>query len=313
MRKPTRRVRRFVKRRFGGKARGKGRSRFGFLAEMADVTYDSTFFGGKGHSKGCRRSSRFGRGRRGNPKGADGTIVKCHTCGSEDHLKANCTPGGGGGSMLMFGLMSNAYRSVLAAGPLGDLLGPRTTQNMMTNESADSAAAAPPPEPRLDGIWEQTGQATYMPFCSEITAPPPFRFPDKETEGSARPTMDTEQLAVARNYASTEPLPGSRDYAPPGQAAGTMWEEVMGNPPTPVRENVAAPDPWQNVQDPWESIQMPVPGTGRANTPNTLWDAWNHAWQNSLVRRKTGKGKDKGQSSSSTATPTPVLPAPPSP
>ena len=133
MRKPTRRVRRFVKRRFGGKSRGKGRSRFGFLAEMDDVTYDNTFFGGKGNSKGRRRSSGFGRGRRKNPKGADGNIMKCHGCGSEDHLKADCPQAsGGGGTMLMFNLVSNAYRSGVAAGPLGDLLGPRSTQNMMT-------------------------------------------------------------------------------------------------------------------------------------------------------------------------------------
>ena len=71
---------------------------------MDDVTYDSTFYGGKGNSKGRRRSFGKGRGRRGNPKGADGNTMKCHTCGSEDHLKADC-PQGGGGSMLTFGLV----------------------------------------------------------------------------------------------------------------------------------------------------------------------------------------------------------------
>ena len=44
MRKPVRKVRKFLKRK--GKGRGKGKSRFSFLAEYTDEDLDNVFFGG---------------------------------------------------------------------------------------------------------------------------------------------------------------------------------------------------------------------------------------------------------------------------
>ena len=69
MNKPTRRVRRFVRRTKGkGKrsARGRGKHRFHFLDELPDEDHDLVFFGGNG--KGKRRSSSKGKGRRQRPK-----------------------------------------------------------------------------------------------------------------------------------------------------------------------------------------------------------------------------------------------------
>ena len=97
MHKPTRRVRKFVKRSGKGKGGGKGWSRCSFLAEMPDGEYDELFYGGKGTSKGTPRSFAKGKGRRTNPKRRDGLAMKCSmrlpngsACGSEQHFRAQC-------------------------------------------------------------------------------------------------------------------------------------------------------------------------------------------------------------------------------
>ena len=63
--KPVRRARRFAKRR--GKGKGSGRA---------------FFEKGKGSGKGF--------GRRRNPRGRDGQIMRCSICGSEEHLRRVC-------------------------------------------------------------------------------------------------------------------------------------------------------------------------------------------------------------------------------
>jgi len=45
-------------------------------------------FRAKGGKKGV--GSGKGKGRRGNPRGPDGRRMKCHECGSEEHLVARC-------------------------------------------------------------------------------------------------------------------------------------------------------------------------------------------------------------------------------
>ena len=85
MRKPVRRVRRFMKRR--GKGRGKHAGHF--LATMSDGEVAEFFSknGPKGRGKGKgKRSSGKGKGRRQNPRGHDGQIMKCRTCRSTEHF-----------------------------------------------------------------------------------------------------------------------------------------------------------------------------------------------------------------------------------
>ncbi len=86
--KPTRRVRRFVKRKGKGKGRkgngkGKGKSSV-FLAEA--------YFRHKG-----KGSSGKGFGRKKNPIGKDGRVMTCSECGSEEHFRARCPKGKGKG------------------------------------------------------------------------------------------------------------------------------------------------------------------------------------------------------------------------
>ena len=101
----------FYRRKFGRRAKGKGKGRrkrhpgyliYQYLASLDDTAYEELFFGrrGKGKGKGFRagkRSSGKGKGRRGNPYGKDGKRMKCYAikpdgtpCGSEDHLAKEC-------------------------------------------------------------------------------------------------------------------------------------------------------------------------------------------------------------------------------
>ena len=92
MRKPVRKVRRFFRKHFSrkGKGRGKGRGKGKRLSgkgitlycqDMDDQEYEEVLFGGRGRGKGRGkrkgvRSSGKGSGRKGNPRGKDGQIMK---------------------------------------------------------------------------------------------------------------------------------------------------------------------------------------------------------------------------------------------
>ena len=94
--RPVRKFRRFFKKhkRFKGKGKGKGkgRSHGGFM-----WTQDDTLAYLKGKGKGKRsHTSGKGFGRRGNPRDRNGEVMKCHNCGSEEHLAARCPQKGSG-------------------------------------------------------------------------------------------------------------------------------------------------------------------------------------------------------------------------
>ena len=65
---------------------------------MSDHDVDQVFSTGgpkgKGKFKG-KRSSGKGKGRRENPKGPDGNIMTCRTCGATDHFQKECPRAGG--------------------------------------------------------------------------------------------------------------------------------------------------------------------------------------------------------------------------
>ena len=106
MRKPTRKTRRFFRRKLRIKGKGKGKRLSGkgvsaFTTNLSDDEYEDMYFGrGKGKGRGKMRgirSSGKGAGRKRNPRGKDGRTMKCFgrkpngdQCQSETHLKRNC-------------------------------------------------------------------------------------------------------------------------------------------------------------------------------------------------------------------------------
>ena len=126
MSKPTRKARRYIKEAKGKGERpgkGEGKRRFAFLAEMPEVEYDDAFFGGRGKNKGKRRSFGKGKGRRGNPYGADGQQMTCSICGSTEYFRAQCSEGHTSHGLAVSALTVSA--SLPSEGPLGDLLAPQ--------------------------------------------------------------------------------------------------------------------------------------------------------------------------------------------
>ena len=67
-------------------------------ADALFITDDDmhAYLGAKGG--GNRKGSGKGHGRRRNPCGRDGAIMKCRICNSEEHVAAQCTQGNGAGT-----------------------------------------------------------------------------------------------------------------------------------------------------------------------------------------------------------------------
>ena len=123
MRRPTRRTRRFARRKGKGKGRrGKGKSKFSYFEDMTDHEYTEAFYGGKGRKgKGKRRSFNKGKGkgRNRNPVGSDGNVMLCSICGSDSHFRAACPN--------ITAMLTVEPPSLYVQGPLGDLLGASST------------------------------------------------------------------------------------------------------------------------------------------------------------------------------------------
>ena len=206
MQKPTRHVRRFVKRKYG-KGKGKrGAHRFHWVNELNDEDYDSIFFGGKGKSKGRPRISNKGKGRRKNPRGRDGEVMRCHNCGADDHFAAQCPnkgKGKGGASDSSRGPMSVAY---VDAGPLSDLLVGSTETSFVTFETGAAVTQPVPPPGWTDyAASSQTAQtstpAVQMHSTVAEPPPPPWIW---ESPASSRPpsTITSFEFVGASAYSS---------------------------------------------------------------------------------------------------------------
>ena len=92
--KPVRKFRRHFKktlRRYGkGRSKGKGRGFF-FTEDEVQVYLKGKGKGNRAHTSGK------GFGRKKNPRDRNGDIMKCSICGSDEHFRANCPQGKGGG------------------------------------------------------------------------------------------------------------------------------------------------------------------------------------------------------------------------
>ena len=176
MHKPTRRVRKFFKRKGKGKGKGKGANRFVFLSEMPDAEYDSLFYGGKGKSKGKPRSSGKGKGRRRNPVGRDGQVMRCsqpmadgQVCNSDTHFRAQCPHNPNRQSA---GSSFGGFAAPVTDGPLGDLLDDSTRAYMLQETAApfpsQNAVAADLAIERPPGIWQTPSAVAAPPSVSPV-------------------------------------------------------------------------------------------------------------------------------------------------
>ena len=80
-----------------GRGKGKGQHNSAFISDYPPTQYwqapEQEQFAYKGFGKGSK-----GNGRRGNPIGPDGKVMKCTECGSEEHFRAKCPKGSGKGN-----------------------------------------------------------------------------------------------------------------------------------------------------------------------------------------------------------------------
>ena len=109
--KPVRKARRFFKKSFPQlrQPKGKGKGRYHAMTNMDAHQHDQVFFGGKGSSKGKHRTTGKGFGRRTNPTGPDGEIMKCTVCDSTEHFRAMCTRNQSSSSGANTGLVNPQY------------------------------------------------------------------------------------------------------------------------------------------------------------------------------------------------------------
>ena len=127
MHKPVRKARRFFKKAFPQirQPKGKGKGRYNAMTQMSDHQHDQVYFGGKGKSKGRCQTTGKGFGRRSNPTGPDGEVMKCTACNSTEHVRAAC-PQHQSSSSSPLGLVNPNYLTtsthLTPTCPLADIL-----------------------------------------------------------------------------------------------------------------------------------------------------------------------------------------------
>ena len=251
MRKPTRRIRRFFKRRKGkGKgapsAKGKGKRRFAFLEAATTEEWDSQFYGGKSRSKGKRRTPGKGKGKgkagssRTNPIGRDGNVMTCSICGSDSHFRAECPQN------TDAHLVTQAPAPTLT-GPIGSILLGTTERQVsfhvtetfagMTRSSMpilpEIPLTAPAQLPDLPPAWTgqvQPPQMQYMQPTRQIT-------PVSLQPGDPVPSTDMELLIAQRMFITQ--AASSYGHAAPALSAPTP--EASLPVPTTAFSSLSAP------------------------------------------------------------------------
>ena len=291
--KPTRRVRRFVKRTGKGKGRkGKGKRRFTFLTEMSDEEYSQIFFGGKGkkgYGKGKHRSSGKGKGRRRNPIGRDGQVMKCGICDSEEHFRAECPQRNNQSSSEMATFTGTASAT---GGPLSHVL---SATILMTHGQTTPAVREEQTQPAIEVIPIHTPSAspssswvvpstasptiswTMPPFQPEILPPAPDLDPAPLTvetlqvhqqQLSAKAVMPTYTTPPSQGLLSTRPSHKAPPLAPPPPPPAKAFPRspwATYEPPPPLPPVTAVPkSPWathEPVPIPVKAPPMPNPVT----------------------------------------------------
>ena len=212
--KPVRKARRFA-RRHGGK--GGHHSRRFLVADSVQAYLKGKGKGGRSHSSG----KGFGR-RKGNPRGRDGQPLKCHGCGSTEHLMRQCPnnrggKGGGGppssgppgSSFLANPQPVQAAPQDAATSPLGDLLA-----------GLADAPAAP------------AGNTLFVGMAG----------------------VEPSSARLGESWTTEQPLPGTtpKRMARPGSAQSFNTTSSWSIPPSTLLEEAPVPEDPLYTGDPWQ-------------------------------------------------------------
>ena len=182
MGRPTRNRRQFNRRRPKGKGKGKGKA---FLCTTCSSYYDvseaqdtfQTFLVNR--SKGKGKGKGKGKFPRRNPVGPDGQIMKCHTCGSETHLKRDCKQQEGSRTCVAFSI-----KEISEEGEEEDIT------------EVDSSAPPTPEEVQLSFCYFLRGYSDGRHWCHEMEPEPEpkrSRLSSAQEDGSTIRASSEEQ------------------------------------------------------------------------------------------------------------------------
>ena len=242
--KPVRRLRTVFRRK--GKGKGKGSRSYLNLGEALE---QSSYFKGKG--KGGRSSGK-GFGRRINPKGRDGEVLKCSVCNSIYHLRARCPQGAQSSTPAAAsapassghnpaGQIGSASRSMYAETGLHFVEHFMTTSEASwTNVTPEQAAETPAETPRSRAVEPEVHPLT----------------PTVDHVFEQDPWMRWHQQQQQRSEAQLPEFP-------------------LPNPGSTIGPNFSMPAPSMSIASPCMFMPMPRPSAQAAPSPAVRQPDWN--------------------------------------
>ena len=295
--KPTRKFRRIHKRFRIAKGKGKGFSRHAMrtkgngkgqpLFHVEAFNEALTYLSGKG--KGNRRhTSGKGTGRRLNPTGRDGLVMKCRVCNSPEHFEARCPQSRNNHASPQLFIQT-------VEGPLADILShtnhgvtsypifstsPVPEENRHSEERTLSFMVRdrtpnPPPD---DPIWQQETDP-WQGTARAIPKPPPQEHSRLAPKAKAAPEQQRSS-SVWTNWAAT--VQTSAESSDTSRVAQASEQAIPTNPQQPPRlrprlritSDLGPPlqEIFRDSPSPPRNIPATLPRETRETNPNT-----NHA------------------------------------
>jgi len=205
----------------------------------------------KGRGKGHRKdTSGKGHGRSGNPKGRDGAPLKCHNCGSTEHLKAKCPQGGAN---------SHSSGGASSAPPPPAFYGEQPHSAAEPNWSWGQFSFA--------GVIMEEEEASYT---NSATQSSPRRVQPNTATGSIGGPLDgivpTNESNNIREQA----------FMISDSSGSILAEGVVGNAGVTNYDPVFArnTDPWPSQGMPEHLRPQPTQPTPEPSNTGTSWSSW---------------------------------------
>ena len=258
-----------------GKGKGGNYAVAALLAEMTDAQIESFMPAFRG-----RRSPGKGKGRRGNPRGPDGQIMRCHECDSTEHLVGNCPRRAGRQHSTAAPPTSTHFFTELATeGPLAGIM-----NNVLFARTVDSQEgvtfASNENDPLLRNVAQQFMVTEARPEEAEtVTGQDPLQQHDPWSSAttrswsvpSSRP-VSYGPMQFARQF--TRNLIGSSRTLPHGpetQSEPTYQPMQQDHPSVPASQQTAnMPTPVAEATRENEGLPPTMNWASMANMPDDL-------------------------------------------